>query len=89
MRAVPRYARGKSVEHPIRRYCANHPVKDKPMQQAIFAEVVGASPQMICCMIAGRKRPSYPLAAAIQTATGGEVTIGELMTWEPEKDTAA
>lgn len=65
--------------HPIRRYC-----EDKTITQADFAAAAGISPQYVCDLIAGRTQCGRNAALGIVKATGGEITLAEILTWEPQ-----
>ena len=66
-------------EHPIRRYCKAHGTT-----QSALASAAGISKQYVCDMIAGRAPCGRGGALAIVEATGGEITLAEILTWEPE-----
>ena len=63
--------------HPIERYEIKHNLSD-----AEFAALIGASRQHVWRMritgVIGRRSKH-----AIETATGGEITVAELSAWEP------
>jgi DNA-binding transcriptional regulator YdaS (Cro superfamily) len=65
-------------EHPIRRWC-----RRKKKTQVELARLAGISPQYVCDIIAGRTRCGRDGGLAIVKATGGEITLAEILTWEP------
>ncbi len=68
------------MKHPIRRYC-----EKKSITQQEFADTVGLSGPFISQLISGRDVCGRTAALAIFQKTGGEITLAELLTWEPKK----
>ncbi len=67
------------VVHPIKRYC-----EKRGLLQKEFAEVVGYTEGFISQLILGREVCGRLAAITISQKTGGELTIPELITWEPK-----
>ncbi len=67
-----------TVEHPFRRYCLEH-----DLTQAEFARLVSLSPPYVSQLISGRERIGRIAALRVVEKTGGEVTLAQLLTWEP------
>lgn len=64
-------------EHPLAIWLEKH--GESAME---FAEFVGVSFSTIYHLMSGRtKMPQVPTLQAIQTGTGGEVTIQEMIAW--------
>lgn len=63
--------------HPIRAFCT-----DKAITQRAFADTVGMTEGFISQLITGRERCGRNAALAIQTATGGVITVSDLFEYE-------
>jgi hypothetical protein len=72
----PEYAKNGSV-HPCQAYCERHSIS-----QARLARYVDISPQFLCDIIQGRSRPGDAVKRRIVMATGGEITLQDLVNWE-------
>ena len=66
--------------HPILLY-----LEGRRITQAQFSSRVGISKQQINNVVRGRSRLSMPSALRVVTATGGEISLADLATWEPEE----
>ena len=66
--------------HPILLY-----LEGRRITQAQFSSRVGISKQQINNVVRGRSRLSMPSALRGVTATGGEISLADLATWEPEE----
>ncbi len=63
--------------HPIRAYCDR-----RKMLQQDFAQAVGVTPSVVSHYLSGEAKPSSRTALKIVEFTGGEITLGDLFTWE-------
>jgi len=68
--------------HPILAY-----IEGRRITQAQFSSRVGISKQQINNVVRGRSRLSMPSALRVVTATGGEISLADLATWDPEEVT--
>jgi len=64
--------------HPLQAY-----LEGRRITQAAFSTRVGISKQQINNVLRGRSRLSMPAALRVVTATGGEISLADLATWEP------
>ena len=66
------------MNDPIRRYMERKGIRT----QSEFARLVDLSPQYICDLLSGRCNLGRGGARKIQAATGGLLTIQELLSWD-------
>jgi transcriptional regulator with XRE-family HTH domain len=52
------------------------------MLQQDFAQAVGVTPSVVSHYLSGEAKPSSRTALKIVEFTGGEITLGDLFTWE-------
>jgi transcriptional regulator with XRE-family HTH domain len=65
--------------HPCAAYCERHRIS-----QAQLARFVDISPQFLNDIIQGRSRPGDAVKRKIVVATGGEITLQDLVNWSSE-----
>lgn len=64
-------------KHPLRAW-----LDDRKERPAKFARRLGVSPQLLSDVFAGRCHLGRENSLAVVQATGGEVTLADLATWE-------
>lgn len=64
--------------HPIKRYCEKHGLNQKE-----FADAMGLSAGFVSQLITGREKCGRRAGLKIVQRCGGEITLQELLTWEP------
>lgn len=67
--------------HPILRYMARHGFES----QQKFATLVGLSRQHVSNIVLGRHQMGRKSAVKIEKITKGELTVQELLTWQPRR----
>lgn len=78
------YGRNESMRHPLASWLAKRAIKHRD-----FAARLSCSPQLLSDVFAGRCHFGRENALAVVSLTGGEVTLADLMTWQPASDESA